>query len=272
LAVAVAEDVLAVGSDADLWVFDLDRLTRSRITFGGNNRHYPIWTPDGRRLTHADASTNTNRLLWSAADGVAGTDTLLPSGNRRFPTSWSPDGLTLAYYVDPPWTPTSSRDIWMLHMDEDGLTPEPLITTPFQDRAPVFSPDGRWIAYVSNKSGRDEVFVLPYPGPGPESTVSTAGGREPVWSRDGTELFYRSEEQLMVVDVELGVGFRAGTPRPLFGDVYDRDPGAGGGIANYDVTAEGERFVMVRRDASAQAEKVVVVLNWAEELRRLLSN
>jgi hypothetical protein len=160
----------------------------------------------------------------------------------------------------------------MLHMDEDGLTPEPLVATPFQDRAPVFSPDGRWIAYVSNKSGRDEVFVLPYPGPGPESTVSTAGGREPVWSRDGTELFYRSEEQLMVVDVERGVGFGAGTPRPLFGDVYDRDPGAGGGIANYDVTAEGERFVMVRRDASAQAEKVVVVLNWAEELRRLLSN
>ena len=270
LAVAVAEDVLAPGSDADLWVFDLDRLARSRITFGGNNRYYPIWTPDGRRLTHADASTNTNRLLWSAADGVGGTDTLLPLGDRRFPTSWSPDGLTLAYYVGPAGTPTSSRDIWMLHMDGNGLRPEPLVATPFQDRAAVFSPDGRWIAYVSNKSGRDEVYVRPYPGPGPESTVSTAGGREPMWSRDGTELFYRSEEQLMAVDVELGVGFRAGTPRPLFGDTYDRDTGGAGGIANYDVTAEGERFVMVRRDASAQ--EVVVVLNWAEELRRLLSN
>jgi serine/threonine-protein kinase len=272
LAVAVAEDVLAPGGDADLWVFDLDRLAPTRITFGGNNRFFPIWTPDGKWLTHADASTNTNRLLWSAADGVGGTDTLLPLGDRRFPTSWSPDGLTLAYYVGPGGTPTSSRDIWLLYMDGDGLRSEPLVVTPFQDRAPVFSPDGRWIAYVSDKSGREEVYVRPpYPGPGPESTVSTAGGREPVWSRDGTELFYRSEEQLMVVDVELGGGFRPGTPRPLFGDVYDRDTGGVGGIANYDVTADGERFVMVRRDASAQAE-LVVVLNWAEELRRLLSN
>jgi eukaryotic-like serine/threonine-protein kinase len=270
LAVAIAEDA-TTGNDADLWVFDLDRLARSRITFGGNNRYYPIWTPDGRRLTHADASGDINSLLWSAADGVGGTDTLLPLGDRRFPTSWSPDGLTLAYYVGPAGTPTSSRDIWMLHMDGDGLRPEPLVATPFQDRAPAFSPDGRWIAYVSNKSGGDEVYVLPYPGPGPESTVSTAGGREPVWSPDGTELFYRSEEQLMAVDVELGVRFRAGTPRPLFGDTYDRDVGAGvaAGIANYDVTAEGERFVMVRREVSAEAE-LVVVLNWVEELKRLL--
>jgi serine/threonine-protein kinase len=270
LAVAVAEDVLAAVSDADLWVFDLDRFAGSRITFGGNNRFYPIWTPDGRRLTHADGSTNTNRLLWSSADGVGATDTLLPVGDRRFPTSWSPDGRTLAYYVGPAGTPTTSRDVWLIHVEGDSLRQEPLITTPFHDRAPVFSPDGRWIAYVSNKSGRDEVYVLPHPGPGPESTVSTAGGREPVWSRDGTELFYRSEEQLMAVDVDLGVAFRAGTPRPLFGDVYDTDSG-GRGIPNYDVTPDGERFVMVRRDASAQGE-VVVVLNWAEELRRLLSN
>lgn len=117
----------------------------------------------------------------------------------------------------------TQTDVWLLHVEADSLRPAPLVTTPFQDRAPVFSPDGRWIAYVSNKSGRDEIYVLPYPGPGPEHTASTAGGREPVWSRDGTELFYRTEDQLMVVDVELGDRFHASQPRPLFRDVYERD-------------------------------------------------
>jgi Tol biopolymer transport system component len=269
--VAVPEDVLTLGGDEDLWVFDLERFARSRVTFVGNNRFYPVWTPDGRRLTHSDASANTNRLLWSVVDGVGGTDTLLPLGDRLFPTSWSPDGSTLAYYVGPAGSPTNSRDVWLLHLEGDSLRKEPLVTTPFQDRGPQFSPDGRWIAYVSNKSGRDEVYVLPFPAPGPEHTVSTAGGREPVWSRDGSELFYRTDDQLVAVDVQLGVQFRAGQPRSLFGDVYERDAGGGGGIANYDVTPDGERFLMVRRDPETEAE-VIVVLNWVEELARLVPN
>jgi hypothetical protein len=126
---------------------------------------------------------------------------------------------------------------------------------------------------VSDKSGRDEVYVVPYPGPGPEATVSTEGGTEPVWSPGGTELFYRSDEGLMAVAVTLGSAFRAGTPRPLFADVYERDPSGGGngGIPNYDVTPDGQRFVMVRGGASGPSE-VVVVLDWVEELRRLLPN
>ncbi len=269
LAIAVPEDVLLLGGPADLWVFDLDRFSRTRITFGGNNRFYPIWTPDGQRLTYADASTNENRLLQSAADGVGATDTLLPLGDRRFPTSWSPDGRTLAYYVGPFGASTNSRDVALLHMEPDGLRPEPLVEIPYEDRGAVFSPNGRWIAYVSNKSGRDEIYVLPFPGPGPEYTVSTGGGREPVWSRDGRELFYRTDDALMVVEVQLGDTFRAGQPRALFDDAWERDGGGGGAIANYDVTPDGQRFLMVRRDTATRGE-LVVVINWVEELRRLL--
>jgi Tol biopolymer transport system component len=263
-------DQLAVAANNDLWVFDLDRgFTRTRITYGGSNGFYPTWTPDGSRLTYSDGPITQNRLLWSAADGGGGTDTLLAVGDhRRLPTSWHPDGRTLAYYAGPAGTPTSSRDVWLLHVEGDSRREEPFVATPFEDFAPAFSPDGRWIAYVSNRSDRDEVYVRPYPGPGPESTVSNTGGREPVWSRDGTELFYRTEDQLMVVDVQLGDSFRAGQPRSLFADFYERD---GTGIANYDITTDGEHFVMVRHDVPTQDELIVVV-NWVEELRRLLSN
>ena len=145
--------------------------------------------------------------------------------------------------------------------------PSSVTVPPFQERAPAFSPGGRWLAYVSNKSGEDEIYVQPYPGPGPEFTVSTAGGREPVWSRDGSELFYRMEDQLMVVTVDLGDTFRAGTPRPLFADTFERDNSAGGigGVPNYDIDPDGQRFVMVRVDPAGQ-DHVVVVLNWFGEV------
>ena len=157
------------------------------------------------------------------------------------------------------WTRTAEGD------------PQLFLNTPAQDRAPAFSPDGRWLAFVSDKSGVDEIYIRPYPGPGQEFTISTGGGKEPVWSRDGSELFYRSADDLMVVTVDLGTTFSPGTPRRLFADPYTRDNSASAGVPNYDITPNGQRFVMVR-GASAGQDSVIVVTNWFEELHQRMGN
>ena len=199
VAVAIADDADntdGVVAGTDLWVLDLARGSRSRITFGGNNRFFPVWSPDGSQLTFADGSGATNRLLLAAADGSGETETLLDRDERQFPTSWGSDEDVLAIYIDR--RGETARDLAVLPLDGDR-TPVSFLVTPFQERAGVFSPNGRWLAYVSDESGQDEVYVRPYPGPGQEHTISTAGGEEPVWSPDGRELFFRSEDQLLVV-------------------------------------------------------------------------
>jgi serine/threonine-protein kinase len=265
LAVAILEDVVSNVTGADLWVFDLERGSRSRITFGGNNRFFPVWTPAGDQLTFSDSPTGDNTLHLAAADGSGRMVTLMEREGLQYPTSWSPNGQTLAYHEDHPQT---TRDLWTRTAEGD---PQLFLGTPAQERAAAFSPDGRWMAFVSDKSGLDEIYVRPFPGPGLEFTISTGGGTEPVWSRDGLELFYRSEDQLMVVTVDLGDTFRAETPQPLFADIYERDASGAGGVPNYDISPAG-RFVMVRPVASAVQNQVVVVLNWAEELRERVPN
>ncbi len=140
---------------------------------------------------------------------------------------------------------------------------QPLLDGPFNEHA-VFSPDGHWIAFVTDESGRDEVYVQPYPGPGRKWAISTAGGREPVWSRDGRELFFRNGEQMLVVDVEFGESFAPGQPRVLFEGPYELSP-----LPNqfYDVAPDGERFVMIQRVDNPPTE-IRVVLNAIDEIRR----
>ena len=267
LALVISEDVDNLASEADLWVFDLDRRSRSRITFGGNNRFFPVWTPAGDSLTFSGGIANPNTLFLAPSDGSGGRVPLLELAGLQYPTSWSPDGQTLAYYE---FHPETARDLWTRTAEGD---PQLFLNTPAQDRAPAFSPDGRWLAFVSDKSGVDEIYVRPFPGPGREFTISTGGGKEPVWSRDGSELFYRSADDLMVVTVDLGATFGRGTPRALFADTYARDNSAAGiaGVPNYDVTPNGQRFVMVR-GASAGQDSVIVVTNWFEELRQRMGN
>jgi eukaryotic-like serine/threonine-protein kinase len=259
-------------TDSDLWVLDVARSARTRVTFTGNNRFYPIWTRDGTRLTYADAAGDTNRLLSSRSDGSGGTETLLELGTRRFPTSWAPDGRTLALYAT---GESGTRDIWMLPVSDDKRTPTPLIETPFEERGAIFSPDGRWIAYVSNKSGQNDVYARPYPGPGDELTISVGGGQEPVWAPSGRQLFYRHDGKVMTVPVTPNVSsLRVDAARPVFDDPYLLDTsGAAGGVANYDISPDGRHFVMVEQTpvegrAAGEAMPLQVILNWTEELKR----
>jgi serine/threonine-protein kinase len=203
-------------------------------------------------------------MQWIPGDG-SGTAQLLVQVEANTPaaSSWSPDGRILAFYDI---NPNTVRDIWTMPLD-GSAEPTPILVTEFNEHSPMFSPDGDWLAYVSDESGREEVYVRPYPGPGAKHPVSSEGGREPVWSADGQELFYRNGDKMMVVAVETEPDFNAGRPRVLFEGSYAM--GSGGGY-NYDVTPDGRRFLMVRRQLGPAPRQINVVLNWAEELKRLV--
>ena len=204
-------------------------------------------------------------LFWTRTDGTGRGEPLLAADGEGalFPFSFSPDGQTLAYYQQHPAT---GRDIWMLPLEGDQ-TPQPFLTTPFEERSPSFSPNGRWLAYVSNETGEVEVFITPYPEGDRKLPVSTGGGTEPVWSRDGRELFYRTEDELRVVSVDPESG-TIGAGTVLFEDDFVRDESAGAVSANYDVSLDGDSFMMIERQGSASSQQTItVVLNWLEELK-----
>ena len=267
VAFAIAGGQGAAG-DANLWVLDFDRGTRTRLTDADNNRFYPTWSPDGTQLAFAEGAGATNRILLTAADGSGEFEPLLDINERQFPMSWAPDGSALALYQD---TPENGRDLTILPLDGDR-TPVLFLSTPFQDRGVSFSPNGRWLAYVSAESGQDEIYVRPYPGPGGQETVSNGGGQEAVWGPDGTELFYRNGNQLMVVAVETQDAFSAQAPTVLFEGRFVLDNAAGGGgNPNYDIAPDGQSFVMVSAPGGETAgdpivTPITVVLNWHREL------
>jgi Tol biopolymer transport system component len=178
------------------------------------------------------------------------------------PGSWSPDGQSLVFYDI---SPATGNDIWVLPMEGDRR-PQVFLRSPAQEEAPTFSPDGRWLAFTSNESGRDEVYVQPFPGPGGKLQISTEGGNEPLWSRNGRELFYRNGDKMMAVEITTQPTFTAGSPRLLFEGRYEFSPN---GVAGYDVSLDGQRFLMVQPVEPEQpATQINVVLNWFEELKR----
>ena len=158
------------------------------------------------------------------------------------------------------------RDIWLLQPDHARTK---FLVTPYQERTPRFSPDGKWILYVSNDSGRDEIYVRPAADASTRITVSNDGGAEPVWARDGREVYYRNGDRLLAAPVQSFTPFAVGTPRVLFTTpLYERDRGAGAGNPNYDVARDGQRFVMIQ--APTSSSNIVVVLNWFTELEERL--
>jgi serine/threonine-protein kinase len=187
---------------------------------------------------------------------LPGTLPTLSGAGPQFPTSWSPDGSTLAFHER---KPNGERDIWVV---SPGSDPVPFLLTPFDERSPRFSPDGKWLAYVSDESGRNDVYVQPFPGPGPKWLVSTDGGIDPVWSRDGHELFYRKDDEMMAVSVAPKGEFSASRPRRLFEIRFD----AGDDGPNYDVSRDGKWFVMPRAAQGPTPGELHLVLNWFGEV------
>jgi serine/threonine-protein kinase len=265
---------------ADVWIYDVRRGTRTRLTGGGFNG-FPVWSPSGAEVTFQSAASPGRFTIFSrdvngntepqplladqpAGGLAAGMASLLPgtvprpgAANPQVPMSWSADGTHLAFDER---KPGAQRDIWVLTRGED---PAPFVLTPFDEWSPAFSPDGQWLAYVSNESGRNEIYVQPYPGPGGKWAISSDGGTEPAWSPDGRELFYRRGDQLLAGSVQVKPVFSTGSTRVLFEGPYDRIDGA----RDYDVAPDGKRFVMVRRDSAESPQQFYVVSNWFEELK-----
>jgi serine/threonine protein kinase/Tol biopolymer transport system component len=258
----LAATIRADNLNPDIWVMDLSRGTSARLTFEAGEDETAVWTPDGARVTYsADRLGRSRAIYWKAADGSGAEERILESETHPHVSSWSPDGRTLVYSE---YDPVYSGDIWIWTLGEKP-TRRPWLRTPFNERAARFSPDGRWLAYVSNESGRDEVYVQPFPGPGGKWQVSVSGGSEPVWSRDGNEIFFRSGRQMMAVRVTHAASFSAEGPRVLFEGPFVPTRR---GEAAYDVSPDGRRFVMVRRDEQSVPTHLNVVLNFSEELRR----
>jgi eukaryotic-like serine/threonine-protein kinase len=255
---------VAVELDNQIWLYDLARGTLSPFTFEGSLNQTPTWTPDGKRIAfYSNKEGGAPNLFWQLADGSGGLERLTTSDYTHVPRSFSPDGQLLAYHEN---NPKTNKDIWVLRLSDRKA--EPFLRTPFIEGAPTFSPDGHWLAYVSNESGRPEVYVQPYPGPGGKWQISTEGGTEPAWNRNGRELFYRSGDKMMALDMTTQPTFSAGKPKMLFERKYFTSDFPLVGTA-YDLAADGQRFLMVKDTEQASAlTQINVVLNWFEELKQ----
>jgi serine/threonine-protein kinase len=251
---------IAVQEGNEIWIYDPARGTRNRLTSGGGTD--PVWTPDGERITFAAGREGRMSLHWIRADGSGAAEHLYAREHPLFPNSWSPDGSVLAFYEV---NPATARDVWVLTQAGDDWEARPFLATPANERSPFFSPDGQWIAYVSDKSGRDEVYVRPYPGPGGEWPISRDGGREPVWPRNGESLYYRQGSNLMAVPVQTGEEVVAGEPRLVVSGGYQIEFTASGS-QTYDVSPDGSAILFTESVETTPPATVRVVLNWFEEL------
>ncbi|MCA1601920.1 MAG: hypothetical protein LC776_09860 [Acidobacteria bacterium] len=247
-------------STADVWLIDLARGIPTRFTFNRVNI-WPIWSPDGRSVVYASNRDGQMNLYRRAASGDGNDEQLLKTDYRKLPTDWSVDGKFILYET---MDPKTLRDLWILPLSGE---PFPFLQTDFSELQGRFSPDGKWIAYTSNESGTWQVYVQTFPAAGGKGQVSTAGGAQPQWRRDGRELFYLApNQQLMAVDVKAdGSSFEASIPRALF---EVRTIGFPGARNHYVVTGDGQRFLVTSLLGVAESQPLIAVLNWTADLKR----
>lgn len=258
----LAVQILGVG---DLWIYDFNRNTLMRLTFGGagGSSAPPLWTPDGRKVIYR-SRVPTLSFRSKPADGSGAEETLFSKELEdpgATPYCVSRDGKTLLFGRQ---NVTGAVGIYAISLDGSAKT-QPFLQSTFSQSNPRFSPDGHWVVYMSNESGHDEIYVQPYPGPGGKWLISTGGGFFPLWAHSGREIFFRSEDKMMVVPVETQPTFKAGTPRMLFRSANYLM------LGNYDVAPDGQHFLMIKeKEAPASSKEVSIVLHWTDELKRLV--
>jgi serine/threonine-protein kinase len=258
--------VMLMNGPQNIWIYDFGRNTLMRFTFGGSGA-VPVWTPDGRTIIYR-TRVPAFSICSKPVDG-SGTEQILLGKDfddpSSAPFSVSPDGKTLLFGRH---NYTGFVGTYTLSLDGSGKI-APFLQSTFSQGQAQFSPDGRWVAYMSNESGRDEVYVQPYPGPGGKWMVSSEGGNYPQWARNGHEIFFRQEDRMMSVPVETQPTFKAGAPRLLF-----RAGGYLGNyleLGNYDVAPDGQHFLMIKeKEAPATAKELSLILNWTDELKHLV--
>jgi eukaryotic-like serine/threonine-protein kinase len=244
----------------DIWVLDLKQHTRTRLTFD-TTASWPVWSPDGRRIAYGRAlNDSTTNIFWLPADGSGTRERLLEAPGRWWPFGFDPGGHHLIYHGLA--RAGASAEIRALEVGSEKPS-SVLLASKFHNYDPSLSPDGRWMAYMSDESGRFEVYVRPYPGPGGRWQVSLEGGTEPRWSGTGREIFYRNGEQMMAAVVTTQPGFEVGARTPLFSGAYTQLQGL---VTNYDVTRDGQTFLMLQSVQGAE-QSLEVTLNWFEGRR-----
>jgi len=260
----------SIGQASSIWLLDLPQGTSTRFVFGSASDTSPVWSPDGNRIIFSSNRDGHYNLYRKLASGGKEEDALLKSSEDKFPASWSRDGRFLLYAVDDRKTKANIKaNIWVLPMEGDHK-PVPFASTEFNEYQARFSPDGHWVAYTSDESGRMEVYVRSF-SMNPAGTaveaggkwlISSKGGSAPRWRSDGRELYYQSiyDGRLMAVEIVTTPVFRAGTPRPL-GLVFPLDTGT-----PWDTAADGKRFLVAAE--SGKPEPYTVVLNWQTGLKK----
>jgi len=257
LAVAIRDQ------ENDIWIWHFARETLTRLTFSPGVDAYPVWTPNGTQVAFGSQRDANVDLYWKAADGTGMVERLTESENQPVPYAFTPDGSQLVFRE----TGEQGFNLGVLSLEDSS---EPLLATEFSERNGEISPDGRWLAYESNASGQYEIYVRPFPNvEDGQWPISSGGGTRPLWSRDGRELFYLAPgARLMAVSVETETDFVAGNAEEVFGGYFSGEGVSGG--RTYDISPDGERFLMIKESAGGDSAEFILVQNWFEELKRLV--
>jgi Tol biopolymer transport system component len=250
----------------DVWVMDLVRGVPSRLTFGPAVSNLPIWSPDGLRILYPNRRRGVFDLYIKPANGAGQEEVMVKLGTPTgWATSWSRDGRYVLYQIP---SDKIRQELWIAPQFEDRK-PFPYLQTQFNEQEAVFSPDGHWVAYVSDETGRDEIYVQAFPPSGAKFQISAGGGFEPLWRKDGTELFYvEADRNLMAVPVKFTPTFDAGVPKLLF---PLPNTAVSGGRHRYAVAGDGQRFLVATSPGAATqaaSSAFQVVLNWTQMLKK----